>query len=136
MASKKSNTQRFAEKAVKKSHPATLVLAVLFLIVGIVAGIIVSRQLTKNDTFVLRGESVVRLEIGENYVEEGVTIVSFGKDISDKVQYGGDADDLQTGEEGIYQIVYTVEDFRWGDFQRVRTVIIGNPEGAEEFVNG
>ena len=36
---KKSDVQKAAEKAVKKSHPATLILAILFLIVGAVAGV-------------------------------------------------------------------------------------------------
>ena len=48
---KKSDAQKAAEKAVKKSHPATLILAILFLIVGAVAGVVLSRELTKNDKF-------------------------------------------------------------------------------------
>lgn len=134
---KKSNAQKTAEKAVKKSHPATLVLALLFLIAGAAAGIIVSRELTKNDKFELLGEKQLTLAIGESYEEPGVKIISFGKDISDKAVCGGDFESMgQTPAEGIYQIVYTVEDFRWGDYQLVRTVIVGNPEGAEELIDG
>ena len=134
---KKSDAQKAAEKAVKKSHPATLILAILFLIVGAVAGVVLSRELTKNDKFELIGEKQVELAIGESYKEAGVKIISFGRDISDKVAYGGDFVTMgEIPEEGIYQIVYTVDDFRWGDYQLVRTVIVGNPEGAEDLNNG
>lgn len=53
MARRKSNAAKAAERAVKKTHTATIVLAVLFLIVGAVAGVLVSRNLTKDDRFVL-----------------------------------------------------------------------------------
>ena len=82
---KKSNAQKAAEKAVKKSHPATLILAVLFLLIGAVAGVIVAREITKNDTFVLLGEKQVELENGASYTDAGVSIISFGRDISEKV---------------------------------------------------
>ena len=134
---KKSNAQKAAEKAVKKSHPATLLLAVLFLLIGAVAGVIVAREITKNDTFVLLGEKQVELENGASYTEAGVSIISFGRDISEKVQLGGDYESMgQTPAEGVYQIVYTVDDFRWGDYQLVRTVIVGDPEGTEDINDG
>lgn len=134
---KKSNAQKAAEKAVKKSHPATLILAVLFLLIGAVAGVIVAREITKNDTFVLLGEKQVELENGASYTEAGVSIISFGRDISEKVQLGGDYESMgQTPAEGVYQIVYTVDDFRWGDYQLVRTVIVGDPEGTEDINDG
>ena len=132
---KKSNAKKAAEKAVKKSHPATLILALLFLIVGAAAGVILSRELTKNDCFVLLGAK--QIELAESYVEAGVSIISFGKDISDKAVRGGDFESMsEQPEEGIYQIVYAVDDFRWGDYQLVRTVIVGNPEGAEGQIDG
>ena len=134
MARRKSNAAKAAERAVKKTHTATIVLAVLFLIVGAVAGVLVSRNLTKDDRFVLNGDKVVRIEVGGTFADEGATVVSFGKDISSKVAIGGDT--LYGGEEGIDQLVYTVDDFRWGDYQLVRVVIVGDPEGAEDFLNG
>lgn len=134
MARRKSNAAKTAERAVKKTHTATIVLAVLFLIVGAVAGVLVSRNLTKDDRFVLNGDKVVRIEVGGSFADEGATVVSLGKDISSKVAIGGDT--LNAGQEGIYQLVYTVDDFRWGDYQLVRVVIVGDPEGAEDFLNG
>lgn len=136
MARRKSDVQKAAESAVKKTHPATIFLAILFFLIGCAGGVFASVQLTKNDRFDLNGEKVVRLETGATYTEQGATVVSFGKDISAKVVYGGDAESLKgNAEEGIYQIVYTVDDLRWGDFQRVRVVIVGNPEGADDFIS-
>ncbi len=134
MARKKSNVAKSAEKAVKKTHTATLVLAVLFLIVGAVAGAIASAHLTKNDRFELNGDKVVRMEIGDAFFDEGATVISFGRDVSANVQVGGD--ELNASVEGVYQLVYTIDDIRWGNFQRVRVVIVGDPEGAEDYING
>lgn len=134
MAKRKSGARKAAEKAVKKTHSLTLVLALVFLLLGCAAGIAASVFLTKDDVFVLNGDKVVQLALGEEYEEKGASAVSFGKDISDKVVRGGDLKYLDTDTEGIYQIVYTVEDFRWADYRLVRTVIVGNPEGAEDFI--
>lgn len=132
MARRKSEVQKAAEKAVKKTHTATVVLAILFFVIGCIGGVIVSMQLTKNDKFELNGEKTVYLEIGEKYVEPGVTVISFGKDVSDKITTGGDFGAMNTDIEGVYQIVYKIDDLRWGDYQRVRIVIVGNPEKGEQ----
>lgn len=132
MARRKSEVQKAAEKAVKKTHTATVVLAILFFVIGCVGGVIVSMQLTKNDKFELNGKKTVYLEIGEKYIEQGVTVISFGKDVSDKITTGGDFGAMNTDIEGVYQIVYKIDDLRWGDYQRVRTVIVGNPEKGEQ----
>ena len=134
MARKKSEAAKAAEKAVKKTHAATLALALLFLIIGAAAGVFASVQLTKKDKFELNGDALVRLEVGAQFTDEGAAVVSFGRDVSGKVEVSGDA--LDVNKEGIYQLVYKVDDFRWKDFQRVRVVIVGDPEGAEDFLHG
>lgn len=129
---KKSNARRSAEKALKKANPVTLIFALLFLIIGAVLGVMLSRELAKNDRFELLGEKEIALASGERYTEPGVTIISFGRDISGKVIRGGDYENMgDLPKDGIYRIVYTVDDFRWGDYQLVRTVIVGNIEEAE-----
>ena len=134
MARKRSSVSKTAEQAVKKSHPATVILTIVFLIVGIAAGVLVSRQITKNDKFILNGEKTVQMEVGGAFVDEGATVISFGRDISSGVQVSGD--ELNADVEGVYQLVYTVDDLRWGDYRLVRVVVVGNPEGAEDFLNG
>lgn len=134
MARKRSSVSKTAEQAVKKSHPATVILTIVFLIVGIAAGVLVSRQIAKNDKFILNGEKTVQMEVGGAFVDEGATVISFGRDISSDVQVSGD--ELNADVEGVYQLVYTVDDLRWGDYRLVRVVVVGNPEGAEDFLNG
>ena len=134
MARKRSSVSKTAEQAVKRSHPATVILTIVFLIVGIAAGVLVSRQITKNDKFILNGEKIVQMEVGGAFADEGATVISFGRDISSDVQVSGD--ELNADVEGVYQLVYTVDDLRWGDYQLVRVVVVGNPEGAEDFLNG
>ena len=136
MAKKRSGARQTAEKAVKKFHPAILLLAVLCLIIGIVAGVLVSRYLTKNDVFELNGAKTIQIALGDSFTDPGVHIVSFGRDISSKAEVGGDFSVFDESVEDIYQFVYTVDDVRWGEYQLVRTVIVGNPEGSEEFLNG
>lgn len=115
----------------KGMHPATVLLAVLFLLAGCAAGVFASVQITKGDEFRLNGEKYLTLSVGAEYREEGATVISFGRDISDRVTVGGDA--LDTSVPGKYQLVYTVDDFRWGEYQLVRTVVV---EGGEDGQNG
>lgn len=124
---RKNTARRAAEKAIKKTHSATVFLVILFLIIGIVAGVAASMLLTKNDKFVLNGEKEIHLAVGETFTDPGATVCSFGRDLSGMVQVGGDRSSFDPSVEGIYQFVYTVEDFRWGDYQLVRTVIVGDP---------
>ena len=129
MAKKRSSS---AAKAAKKLHPATVVLAAVFLAVGIGAGIFASEALSAGDSFTLNGGREVHLSLGEAFDDPGATVLSFGRDISDRVQVGGDADRFDADTPGTYYFVYTVDDLRWGDYQLVRTVIVGGSGSASE----
>ena len=131
MARKKSVADA-AEKAIKKSHPLTVFLAVLFLLIGAAGGAFICSRLTSGDKLELAGERVVYLQVGQAYEEPGYEAVYFGKDAADKVVLSGDT--VDTSKEGIYQIVYKVDGLFRDDFQRVRAVIVGNPQGLEEFL--
>ncbi len=130
MASNKNTAKKIAGKATKKISTASLVLAIIFFLIGSFCGVGLSVFLTKNDRFELNGPKEVYLEEGALFTDEGVTIVSFGRDISDRVLVGGDTVDVS--ETGTYSIVYTVDDIRWGDYQLVRKVIVGDPVGGED----
>ncbi len=129
MAKKRSSS---AAKAAKKLHPATVVLAAVFLAVGIGAGVFASEALSAGDSFTLNGGREVHLSLGEAFDDPGATVLSFGRDISDRVQVGGDADRFDADTPGTYYFVYTVDDLRWGDYQLVRTVIVGGSGPAPE----
>ena len=89
MAKKRSSS---AAKAAKKLHPATVVLAAVFLAVGIGAGVFASEALSAGDSFTLNGGREVHLSLGEAFDDPGATVLSFGRDISERVLVGGDAD--------------------------------------------
>ena len=70
---------------------------------------------------------MIRLTVGDTYEEQGAKAISFGKDISSKVQISGDKPDLAVA--GEYQIVYKVDDFRYKDYQLVRRVVVEDAGG-------
>ena len=131
---RRNNARNAAEKAAKKTHPVTLILAVLFFIAGAAGGVFAFSGLTENDKFVLNGDKEVRLAVGENFEDPGATVISFGRDISADVIVAGECDSFDPAVEGVYRFLYKVDDIRWGDYQLVRTVIVGDPEqgGTQE----
>ncbi len=131
-----SRSRGSVSKAVKKSHKGVLLLALLFLLIGAAAGAAVSWFMTKDDRFVLNGEKEITLAVGEVYEEQGAEVISFGRDISENVVISGDTVDETT--EGVYQIVYSVEDLRWGEYQLVRVVTVGDgdPDNGTEGEGG
>ena len=131
-----SRSRGSVSKAVKKSHKGVLLLALLFLVLGAAAGAAVSWFMTKDDRFVLNGEKEITLAVGEVYEEQGAEVISFGRDISENVVISGDTVDETT--EGVYQIVYSVEDLRWGEYQLVRVVTVGDgdPDNGTEGEGG
>lgn len=131
-----SRSRGSVSKAVKKSHKGVLLLALLFLVLGAAAGAAVSWFMTKDDRFVLNGEKEITLAVGEVYEEQGAEVISFGRDISENVVISGDTVDEST--EGVYQIVYSVEDLRWGEYQLVRVVTVGDgdPDNGTEGEGG
>ena len=110
--------KRKAKSKVKKLHTATKVLAALFLVIGIAAGAAVCILMSKNDRFLLKGETAFSVDVGESYTyaEQGVDAVCFGRDVSGKVQVETelkkDANGnyiIPTDKEGVYTITYTVD---------------------------
>lgn len=131
-----SRSRGSVSKAVKKSHKGVLLLALLFLVIGAAAGAAVSWFMTKDDRFVLNGEKEITLAVGEAYEEQGAEVISFGRDISENVVISGDT--VEATKEGVYQIVYSVEDLRWGEYQLVRVVTVGDgdPDNGTEGEGG
>lgn len=97
-------------KKIKKIHKATLVLVVVFALLGVGVGFGSVFFITKNDVFKINGNTQITLNIGDEYVELGTTCIAFGKDISSIVEVEGEVD---TSVEGKYVITYTVNHFRF-----------------------
>ncbi|MBR2460376.1 MAG: hypothetical protein IKB34_04020 [Clostridia bacterium] len=131
---KKSNWDAWNEKklkkALKKVHSAYLAVAAIALIVGLVAGAVLANSRISEDKFILNGEKNRTVSVGESlaYTDEGVTCVSFGKDVSGKVEIKTNMEQSEDGRsftgdtsaECEYYIQYTVTDGRYKGLSRVR----------------
>lgn len=117
--SSQNKVDKQVEKVVKSTHWVTLLCVIMFLIIGIVAGFFTYQVITKEDKFQLIGDKEITINVGDTYEEKGITIIAFGKDISDKVVITGTVD---TTTEGTYNIVYTVDNFKYKDVKRIRTI--------------
>ena len=122
-----------AKSKARRIHPLTWVIAALALIIGVCAGIGAYSFISRNDCFKLNGEAEYTVPIGEStvYLDEGAQIISFGKDISSEVKVmtnlkkiSGNKYAVDASEPGEYYMIYTVEDAKYGNIQRVRTITV------------
>ena len=135
-------TRRRAKSKLKKLHPATKALAVLFLVIGLIGGYTVCGFLSKNDRFVLVGDTAFSIDVGASYTytEQGVEAVQFGRDVSDKLTVETDLEKdangnyvIPTDKEGVYTITYTVDAYKFqkgenGVIKRIRTFTVNAAE--------
>lgn len=156
MAKSKNAAETKMEKKAKKKakkwfrnlHTATKLLMLLSLVVGILGGAFVCNRISKNDRFILKGESSYSIDLVAEegaapylYREEGVEAVCFGRDVSGKLTVETtleqDADGnyiIPVDKEGIYTITYTVDCLKFGEkapngvIKRVRTFVVTTTE--------
>ena len=122
--------KRGIKKAIKKSNKTLLFVFLLFLIIGIISGYIATKIITKNDTFELIGNKSITLNLNQEYVEQGVKVISYGKDLKERVKIESN---LDLTKEGEYTIVYTIKDsYKYKDIKRVRYITIVNGSDLDE----
>lgn len=122
------SAKRYAKKTFKKLHSATKVAIALALLVGVAVGAFVCLHVSKNDRFVLKGQTDFSIDLVEGsttpyfYTEEGVEAVCFGRDVSGKVTVQTDLPRDTEGRymipldrEGVYTITYTVDALKFGE---------------------
>ena len=108
---------------------------VISLVVAVVGGIFAEKLITKKDCFVLKGDKEITIEVKDGiyvYTDPGFEVISFGKDLSDKVEIKTNMtknDDgtysIDTSTEGDYYMIYTVDSLKYGKIKRVRTFTVG-----------
>ena len=117
-------------KIIKKQLTGvSLFFVVLFLIMGIVIGFYIYNINNKEgfSKIELNGNGIVNLKIGDNYNEEGFTMVIDDYDYADMVLVNGSVD---TSKEGVYVITYTLnEDGHNIILTRVVNVMGGEADG-------
>ncbi len=102
-------------------------------VIGIIAGLGSFALITENDRFELVGDKEIRVSLGEEYVyhEEGATLISFGRDLSEEVKIETNLEKTDDGyiidssKEGIYYIKYSSDDVKYKNTLRVRSIIVG-----------
>lgn len=122
MAKKKSSLSKTVSKETKKQvkkNPLVALFLLVLVAVGAAGGFFGIKLLTKNDTFEIIGEQTIELTIGQEYTEQGVKAISFGKDVSADVEIDSNVNINQAGE---YYVKYTIDDFRFKDVVRYRYV--------------
>lgn len=127
IAQPSKRTQKKVEKTIKKASPVAIIVAILFLVVGLGAGWLTTSIICKNDCFDIVGMDEISIEIGTNYVDQGVKIVAFGKDESASVSIETDltknADgSLTSDEEGTFYIKYKSDCFKYGKLFKVEKI--------------
>ena len=113
----------------KQLTGVSLFFAVLFLIIGIVIGFYLYNINNKEgfSKIELNGNGIVNLKVGDNYNEEGFTMVIDDYDYARKVLVNGSVD---TSKEGVYVITYTLnEDGHNIILTRVVNVVGGEADG-------
>lgn len=138
----KKSTKNKTVKMAKNTSKKAWLFAFLFFVIGIVGGISAYFITSKNDCFDLIGKDELTLTLDDNdrYTDEGVKIISFGKDISDQVVIDTNLKQDENGkyyseEIGTYYIKYSSKDFKFGKIfkiEKVRLITFVEPsEGGE-----
>ncbi len=129
----KKKVKRKVKSKVRRLHPLTFVICFLCLALGVGAGIGAYTFISRDDCFVLNGEKNYTVSVGSDftYGDEGAKVISFGKDISDRVQIETNLTEIgdgkytaDTSKTGEYYIIYTVDSIKYGDVQRVRVITV------------
>lgn len=107
------------QKKMSTKMTLTLIIPLIFLAIAAVCGFFVAEKVTKEDVFALNGDKFVEVVIGEEYVEEGCKVISFGKDLSNKLVID---DQVNYDVVGTYYIRYTVDNFRFKGVERFRII--------------
>ena len=99
---RKSKLEKTVDKQ-RKNHPVAFFLVVLFLLLGALGGYFTLKFLTKEDCFLVLGEQTIYLDLGESFVDDGVKIIAFGKDISSNVKIERD-ENFMTNLSGLFVV--------------------------------
>ena len=133
----KSRAKRKIKSKAKRISAASYVIWIIALLLGLALGAFACHYICRNDGFELKGKSEINIALGGEgssgiYTDKGASVVSFGKDLSKKVKVNtsltevGDGEyKIDTSKEGVYYIIYTIDDVRFGDIKRVRTIRVG-----------
>ena len=136
----KTKTKKVIRK-IKKISPTALIISFLLLIGGACGGWFGTQFITKNDCFTLIGKDEITKVVGQSYVDQGVNVISFGKDLKDKVKVETNLTKNQDGtytsnEVGTFYMIYTVDSIKYGTIFKVQKIrLITFVEESEDIIS-
>ncbi len=135
-----NDAKRAVKKEVRRQHPATLLIPLLFLLLGLAVGYFAIGILAKpTDGLTLSGESTITVPLGTDYTyrEEGYRLSCLGFDATDAVSVSTNLEKnadgsytIDTSVPGKYYIAYTSEHpLFYNGLRRVRSfTVLGGEE--------
>lgn len=135
----KSDRNKISKK-LKRTGAKTFLIAFVFLLIGAALGVGGYFIVSKDDCFKIVGNDEITITIDKTYVDEGVKVVSFNKDISKDVKKEtnlkvNDNGEYYADEVGTYYVKYSSTDFKYGKLFKVEKVrlitVVESSEGGE-----
>ena len=122
-----------SSKKSKKKNPLVTIITILIFIIGFISGYVAIGYLTQNDCCKLLGEDYVCVQMFDNYESEGVKVISFGQDLTEKqsakYMYREDisfdaveVENVNTSVSGIYYEIYKINSVKYGLITLIRTI--------------
>lgn len=141
---KASRSTKSTTRKIKKLGFKAILIVLLVTLIGGAIGVGACWFVCRNDCFTIIGQEEITLTLKDDgeligprnaYHDEGVKIVSFGRDISDDVKIETNLKQYPDGnyyadEVGTYYILYKVDDIKYGKIftlQRIRLVTFVEP---------
>lgn len=144
---KSISSNKTIKKLLKKIPTAIKILGVVLFVVGGLLGSFVGARICKNDTFeLLPYDSKFTIGCEANLTIPGVKLISYGRDISDKVQLEVSEGLVQnedgtftiedTSQENVYYIIYTTKDIKFSKIQKIRYIYVNSLDDVGESISG
>lgn len=127
-------TQKNVNSTLKKVGFKGILIALCVLVVFVAIGGGACYFLTKDDCFKLNGNANVEFSVETPYIEEGFTVIEFGRDVSSKVEietnmivdengnYTPQYDELGNPIIGQYYIIYRAKTFKYSKFSTIERI--------------
>ncbi len=120
-------TEKKTVSALKKTSLKAWLVGLVCLFVGVLVGAGVWFFVGKNDCFKIVGQDELSFTLSEHYKDEGVKIISLGKDLSTtaKIETNLKVDEngnYYAEDVGTYYIKYSSDDIKYGKIFKVEKV--------------
>lgn len=142
-----TSSKRSTSRQIKNLGWKAVLIVLMVTIIGVAIGASGCWVMCRNDEFTMIGNDEITLTLKDetedgynarnSYIDEGVKVVSFGRDVSDCVYIETNLNKTEDGayyadEIGTYYIIYKVDDIKYGKVftvQRIRliTFVEGTP---------